>query len=104
MPQPQPLDDKPLRYRPVDRDMLRRIMQRTGDGSRASMRDIAEVAGVASSLIAEVLSGEQDTVSPDVAEAWSARVGCDLLVLWLPVQRTTIARSSRTPAGSAVAR
>lgn len=96
MPHHRPApDDKPLRYRPVNRQMLRQIMQRTGDGTSASMRDIAAATGVHPSLINEVLSGEQDTVSPDVAAAWAERVGCDLLVLWVPVQRTTSARARR---------
>lgn len=90
------------RFRPRNRATLRELMQNTGDGSSASIRDIAEVAGVAPSLIGEVLSGEQDTVSAEVAAEWSARIGCDLLVLFVPVERATAART-RVPAGSVTA-
>ncbi|MER8158108.1 helix-turn-helix transcriptional regulator [Streptomyces sp. NPDC094472] len=63
-------------------------MKRTGDGSRTTVRDLAKCAGVHPSYISEVLRGEQQTVSSEVAAAVARRIGTDLLVLWVPYERT----------------
>lgn len=84
------------RFQLHDPELLRRIMQRTGDGSSVSIRDLAEAAGVHSSHVGEILSGAQQTARLDVAVAIAERVGVDLLVLWVPYGRT--ARAMAGPA------
>lgn len=81
MPRPIP------RMRLRDPDLLRRLMQHTGDGSRATIRDLAASAGVHPSHIGELLTGAQDTASADVAAGVAQRVGVDLLVIWTPAER-----------------
>lgn len=77
-------------------------MKHTGDGSRATVRDLAKCAGVHPSLISELLRGEQRTASAEVAAAISKRIGTDLLVLWVPDQRTaTVATPELAEAKSA---
>jgi transcriptional regulator with XRE-family HTH domain len=68
-------------------------MLHTGDGSRATVRDLADVAGVHHSYIGKLIIGEQATVTVEVASAIADRLGVDLLVLWEPVERTAKSRS-----------
>lgn len=71
-------------------------MQNTGDGTRATVRDLAEHAGCHPSHIGELLTGEQETASYEHTAGICARIGVDLLVLWTPVERTDAAtRSAR---------
>ncbi|GAA4702320.1 helix-turn-helix domain-containing protein [Streptomyces youssoufiensis] len=76
------------RYRLHNPDLLRTLMRHTGDGSRASVRDLARAAGVHASLIGELLTGRQATARAEDAAAISQRIGVDLLVLWTPAERT----------------
>lgn len=80
--------DISVRWRLHDRDLTRRLMQRTGDGSRTTVRDLAKAAGVHPSHIGKLLKDDHETASHDVAVAWSNRIGTDLLVQWVPVERT----------------
>jgi hypothetical protein len=71
-------------------------MQNTGDGTRTSVRDLAEHAGCHPSHIGELLTGEQETASYEHAVGVCRRLGVDLLVLWTPVERADAAiRNSR---------
>jgi hypothetical protein len=71
-------------------------MQNTGDGTRTTVRELAEHAGCYPSHIGELLTGEQETASFEHAAGVCARIGVDLLVLWTPVERTDAAiRSTR---------
>lgn len=79
------------RFRLHSRDLLRTLMQHTGDGTRTTIRDLAKAVGVHPSHIGELLTGAQNTASAEVAAAIAARIGVDLLVLWTPAQRTAAA-------------
>ncbi|MFD7224802.1 XRE family transcriptional regulator [Streptomyces sp. NPDC059892] len=75
-------------YRLADRDVLRSLMKRTGDGRPVSIRGLAEAAGVHHSTIGHLLTGAQDTASSAVAQAVADRIGCDRAVLWIEDGRT----------------
>lgn len=71
-------------------------MQNTGDGTRTTVRELAEHAGCYPSHIGELLTGEQETASYEHAAGVCARIGVDLLILWTPVERTdAVTRSAR---------
>ncbi|MGW4695212.1 helix-turn-helix domain-containing protein [Kitasatospora cineracea] len=80
-----------LRFRLRSPQLLQTIREHTGDGTRATTRELAELANVHPSFIGKLLKGEQETVTAKVAFAISGRCGVDLLVLWSPVQRTAAA-------------
>ncbi|MGW2260083.1 helix-turn-helix domain-containing protein [Streptomyces sp. NPDC001780] len=84
-----------LTYRLADREVLRLLMRRTGDGRAVSIRGLADAAGVHHSTIGHLLTGEQETAPGRVAQAIADRIGVDRPVLWVQDGRT--ARSiSRT--------
>lgn len=83
----------------VDREFLRTLMKRTGNGRPVSIRGLAKAAHVHHSTIGHLLTGEQEYVSQPVAQAVADRVGVDLGVLWERDGRT--ARSLRNQAVSA---
>ena len=86
---------KPARFRLHDPELLRRLMLRTGDGSKTTVRELAQVAGVHHSLVGELLSGAQETASVEVASGVASRIGVDLLVLWTPAERADSAMATR---------
>lgn len=77
------------RFRLRDPKLLRTLMQHTGDGTRTTVRDLADRASVHHSFVGKIIAGEQETVTAEVATAISRRIGVDLLVLWSPEERTT---------------
>jgi hypothetical protein len=79
-----------------DPDLLRRLMRRTGDGTRTTVRELAKLAAVHHSIVGKLVAGDQETTTAEVAAAISGRIGVDLLVLWTPVERT--AASAEQPA------
>lgn len=83
------------RFRLRSPDLLRTLLRHTGDGTRATTREIANLAGVHPSFIGKLLKGEQETVTFEVASAICHRIGVDLLVLWFPDERTASARQER---------
>lgn len=85
------------RFQLHDPELLRTLMRRTGDGTRTTVRDLAKTAGVHSSHVGQLLTGDQKTATAEVASAISGRIGVDLLVLWAPVERT-VAAAEQAPA------
>jgi transcriptional regulator with XRE-family HTH domain len=77
------------RHRLVNADLLRQLMQRTGTGSRISIRDLADAAGVPHGTIGNLLTGEQYTVPADKAAAIARVIGVDVLILFEPLGRST---------------
>jgi transcriptional regulator with XRE-family HTH domain len=98
-------DAPPLRYRLHSPDLLRTLMQRTGDGSSITVRGLAKAAGCHASYISELMNGQQETASADIAEGTANRIGVDVLVLWQPAQRTDkalrLARADEQKVGAA---
>jgi transcriptional regulator with XRE-family HTH domain len=80
-----------LRFRLRNPQLLRELMKHTGDGTRTTVRELADVAGVHHSFIGKLLAGDQETVTIGVAAAISGRIGVDLLILWSPVERADTA-------------
>ena len=78
-------------YLLVSRDLLVLLMERTGDGSRVSVRELADVAGVHPSKIGHLRTGERKTESRSAALAIATRLGVDELVLWKPTGRAVCA-------------
>jgi len=75
------------RFRLRDPGLLRTLMRHTGDGTKTTVRELAECSGVHHSFIGKLIAGEQETVTVDVGAAISRRIGVDLLILWAPVER-----------------
>ncbi|WP_447197003.1 helix-turn-helix domain-containing protein [Streptomyces hebeiensis] len=75
----------------VSRDLLVLLMERTGDGSKISIRELAEEVGVHPSKIGHLRTGEQKTAGRAVAVGIANRLGVDELVLWAPIGRTVAA-------------
>ncbi|GAQ52125.1 helix-turn-helix domain-containing protein [Streptomyces acidiscabies] len=71
-------------YKLVNRDLLRRLMDRTGSGSPVSIRDLAAAVGVPHGTIGNLLSGYQESVPADIAHRIAAQIGVAVLILWAP--------------------
>jgi plasmid maintenance system antidote protein VapI len=84
------LDDTP-QYRLRSPDLLRQLMQHTGNGQRVSIRELAKSARIHHSTVGELVKGDQQCTSADTASAIAQRIGVDLLVLWTPAQRSDAA-------------
>jgi transcriptional regulator with XRE-family HTH domain len=76
-------------YRLVSVDLLRQLMERTGDGAPITGRRLARDAGIAHGTVGNLLTGAQETVTESTAQAIAHRLGVDLLVLFEPVCRAT---------------
>lgn len=73
----------------ADPDLLIKLMKRTGDGTKVSVRELAEAADCHPSKIGHLRKGERETATEAEALAIARRLGVDLLVLWIPTGRTT---------------
>lgn len=78
-------------YLLVSRDLLVLLMERTGDGSRVTVRELADEVGVHPSKIGHLRTGEQKTLPRTKALACARRLGVDELVLWQPTGRAVCA-------------
>jgi transcriptional regulator with XRE-family HTH domain len=86
------------RYQLIDPSLLRKLMQRTGDGSNVTIRDLAAAVGVPHGTVGNLLTGEQASVSQEIAQRIADRIGVDLLVLWRPAVRRGAVRAVRESA------
>lgn len=77
----------------VSPDLLVKLMERTGDGTSVSVRELADAVGCHPSKIGHLRRGERETATEAEARAIARRLGVDLLVLWIPTGRTTPAPS-----------
>lgn len=71
-------------YRLVSVDLLRTLMERTGDGARVSIRNLADSAGCHHNTINALLQGRQNSVPMEVAHGICDRLGVGVLVLFAP--------------------
>jgi transcriptional regulator with XRE-family HTH domain len=76
-----------LRYCLLDRDLLRRLMKRTGNGTEVTIRELAREAGCSASLVGHLLTGESQDVSVEIAHGISEAIGVDVLILFTPTGR-----------------
>ncbi|WP_259470931.1 helix-turn-helix transcriptional regulator [Streptomyces sp. ZS0098] len=82
-----PAAAQPAMYAVVSGDRLKLLMERTGTGDAVTSRDLAEAAGVAHGTIGALMNGTQRVVPERKARAIAARLGVDLLVLFIPMER-----------------
>ncbi|MDK1473690.1 XRE family transcriptional regulator [Streptomyces sp. 549] len=82
------VDEELPPYLLVDRDLLRTVMKRTGNGRPTNTRELAATAGVAHGVIGELLTGVRDTLPGEAAHAVARRIGVDVLILFIPTGRS----------------
>lgn len=70
-----------------DRDLLARLMRRTGTGAKLTTRDLAALSGLPHGTIGALLSGEQRFLPREKAQRIAAAIGVDLMVLFVPCER-----------------
>jgi hypothetical protein len=74
----------PPMYELIDRELLRKLMERTGDGKPVSYRALAQAAGCSHGTIGGLLDGTCPCVPVDVAHGITRRLGVGVLVLFAP--------------------
>ncbi|MFD5632405.1 helix-turn-helix domain-containing protein [Streptomyces sp. NPDC127072] len=72
----------------LDRDLLLRLMKRTGQGDAVDVRKLARRAGIARGTVGDLVSGARSRVTYDSASAISAAIGVDLEILFASVGRS----------------
>lgn len=76
------------RYRLVNPDRLRLLMERTGAGTSISGRALAKAVGIPHSTIDHLLSGAVKTQPQEIAFGIANTIGVDHGVLWALVGRS----------------
>ncbi|MFE2556637.1 helix-turn-helix domain-containing protein [Streptomyces sp. NPDC059352] len=89
--------DPVQKYRLVDPQLMRTLMQRTGTGSSISARELATAAGVSHGTIDNILKGISKIQKEPVAFAICQTIGVDLLILWAPIGRSVPASEGSDP-------
>lgn len=74
----------PPMYELIDPELLRKLMERTGDGKPVSHRTLAKAAGCSHGTIGWLLDGTYPCVPFDVAHGMTRRLGVGVLVLFAP--------------------
>jgi plasmid maintenance system antidote protein VapI len=64
------------------RAFLRLLMERTGNGRKINVRQLAEAAGVSHGLIGNLLTGSSSKLTHDQASRVARRLGVDTALLW----------------------
>ncbi|MFD4259988.1 helix-turn-helix domain-containing protein [Streptomyces sp. NPDC058534] len=77
----------PTMYAVASGDRLKMLMERTGTGGAVTTRELAAAAGVSHGTIGGLMSGTQRAIPEHKAKAIAARLGVDLLVLFIPMER-----------------
>lgn len=88
-------------FKLVAPDLLRTLMLRTGTGGAVSVRTLSAETGVPRSTINALLTGRQQAVPVDKAQAISTRIGVDVLVLFAPVGRAVQLTERKAPIADA---
>ncbi|MET8707818.1 XRE family transcriptional regulator [Streptomyces californicus] len=91
------MDPEPTRFRLVNPNRLRMLMERTGSGCSISGRALAAAVEVPHGTIDHLLSGAVKTQPAHVAYAISDTIGVDHPVLWAPVGRSVPAEDDLPP-------
>lgn len=68
----------------VDAELLRKLMQRTGDGSKITVRELAARAEVPHGTIGNLLTGAQSIIRAEAAQAIADAIGVGVLILFAP--------------------
>lgn len=79
------------------RDFLRLLMERTGNGRKITVRQLAQSVGVSHGLIGNLLTGTSNQLTYDQAHRAARRLGVDMAVLWEEAGRSVeaLAQSPR---------
>lgn len=104
------IEDEPM-YQLVNRgtcsgsDFMRLLMERTGDGEKVTVRELAASVGVSHGTIGNLLTGQTIRLPYEPARQAAERLGVDFAVLWVEVGRSVRAlhtqhghRHSQVPA------
>ncbi|MBD3546796.1 helix-turn-helix domain-containing protein [Streptomyces sp. JV180] len=91
------MEPHPKRFRLVNPERLRMLMERTGSGCSISGRALAAAVSVPHGTINELLTGGVKTQPAEVAFAISDTIGVDHPVLWAPVGRAVPAEDDLPP-------
>lgn len=78
-------------YTLVSKELLRLLMQRDGRGERLTVRELADYAEVSKSSVGRLLTDGDVKLTHRQAMRMANRCGVDLLVLWIPAQRSGVA-------------
>ncbi|MFE9737306.1 helix-turn-helix domain-containing protein [Streptomyces sp. NPDC006477] len=89
--------DPVQKYRLINPELMRTLMQRTGTGSSISNRELAVAAGVSHGTIDNILRGISKIQKEPVASAICRTIGVDLLILWAPIGRAVPADDDASP-------
>lgn len=81
------------------RTFLRLLMERSGDGRKITVRELADAAGVSRSLIGNLLTGKSNQLPYEPAYRSAELCGVDFDVLWVQVGRTLRARDAAQDGG-----
>ncbi|MYX16888.1 hypothetical protein GTY67_26425 [Streptomyces sp. SID8374] len=81
------MSDDATKYTLFSRARLRDLMRRTGTGERITTRQLAADIGIAHGTVGGLLTGAVQVVPESTAVDIAARIGVDLLVLFIPVCR-----------------
>jgi hypothetical protein len=74
-------------YKLVSGGLLRTLMQRTGTGSKVTVRELAALTGIAIGTIGALATGAQQLLPEDKAKSMARAIGVDLLILFIPCER-----------------
>lgn len=72
----------------LDRDLLLRLMKRTGQGDSVDVRKLASRAGLARGTVGDLVSGARSRVTYETAAAVCAAIGVDMDILFATVGRS----------------
>ncbi|MFF8679556.1 helix-turn-helix domain-containing protein [Streptomyces sp. NPDC015237] len=72
----------------LDRELLLRLMERTGQGDSVDVRKLARRAGVARGVVGDLVSGARSRVTYESAAAICAAIGVDMPILFATVGRS----------------
>lgn len=72
----------------LDRDLLLRLMKRTGQGDAVDVRKLASRAGLARGTVGDLVSGARSRVTYETAAAVCAAIGVDMDILFATVGRS----------------
>jgi transcriptional regulator with XRE-family HTH domain len=87
------LPDEPM-YQLADREgcegrvFLRLLMERTGNGRKINVRQLAQAAGVSHGLIGNLLTGTSNKLTHSQASRVARRLGVDTGLLWEEIGRS----------------
>ena len=72
----------------LDRELLLRLMKRTGQGDAVDVRKLARRAGIARGTVGDLVSGARSRVTYESAAAICSAIGVDLEILFAGVGRS----------------